>query len=140
MTSVWLVSSGWYSDRRPVAIFTTREKAEAFIREAAKFDRDFDGEEPEEFVLDSAECHVPEEYRPYSIEVMRDGTVTVEAVESASWPMNRPHVFRRRNPYPPSLMGTVLARDEAHATKIAAEHWRRSVAENEWPDQKEPPA
>ncbi len=74
---VYMVTSGYYSDYGVNGIFTTREKAEEFIKM-------FPGEdsivgEMELDVLDSALEFMKVGRRPYYVEMKRDGDSTVRA-------------------------------------------------------------
>jgi hypothetical protein len=111
--TVFAVSSGSYSDYHIEAVFSTREKAERYIELFGSTGYDESG--IEEWELDPHEKEMREGIRAYSISMATDGEV--DSIYLTGVPSGEPSFAR----YPGGFYGTIHARDEEHAVKIANE-------------------
>jgi len=123
MKRVYVVSVGEYSDRHTEAIFSTRDKAKAFMR--AIPNRGYN--DIEEWPVDKHTYPRPDGLVPYRISMGRDGSVAWCYREANGEPARfMPEA------YPPHVCGIVMARDKRHAIKIANDMRRQVIAENLW--------
>lgn len=140
--NVYAVWSGSYSDKGVVAVFSTHEKAQAYIDECAQPCEDEDGgfanrlDEPwiESYALDA---EVPPSASHARYQVNMDAAGNVREVTAKHWsggPIRRSgdagaHWIVGRGD---ALMLTVVwATDEAHAVKVANERRVMSIARGE---------
>lgn len=136
MKTVYAVNTGCYSDYRVVALFSTKEKAQAFM--AAVPDRNYN--DIEEFLLDPPTADLARRgYWQWDISMLRDGTVeyAAKADTVCSSHIVAPHrhwVWRRsqNTTQPDCLRSAVMAKDEKHAIKIASEHRVQLIATGQW--------
>ena len=134
--TVYVVTSGTYSDYHIESVFSTELAAHEFI---AAFDSAFHEKDAkvEEYELDSgsrAERLKEDGYTLHSVRLARNGDGSV-------WPCNEWHW--QEEPFvvtpavgraPGYLYGAVYARDEQHALKIANEHRAMMIATDQWPE------
>ena len=138
--SVYAVNAGSYSDYRIVAVFSTKAKAEAFMRVVSG---DYNG--LEEFALDRNDCDlVARGYSLWLVCMLRDGRVerlerrgntsyeTGEVGEDRIWSRSNAPAYKGTNT-PDCLISTVWAKTEKQAVKIVNETRSRMVAEGTWP-------
>jgi hypothetical protein len=116
---VFLVSSGEYSDRRTVGIFSTRENAEAEKRLWPS------ANDIEEWVLDACRNH-PEDCQYYAVGMSAAGAaVFIDQMDPADHPdRDGPETL----PDWPRFIFHVWARDRLHAVKIAGDRRRQRLA------------
>jgi hypothetical protein len=138
--TIYAVNRGSYSDYSVRALFSTKEKAEAYMEEFP------DGEYNalEEYTLDPDSVSLKAKgYQLWHVLMLRDGSV--ERVNAQDWyfvhEAPRHWIWRRTHAaayaakgIPDALNSTVLARDEKHAVKIANEKRVQMIADGEWND------
>lgn len=121
--TVWLLGSGAYSNYRVVAVFSTKELADAAAEMIA---------EPHVFSLEI------DHYKGR----IKDGRVYMTAymdregdLRSVGKPVSLNHLTYLTNWFHQNLLvTTVLAKDESHAAKIANERRVQILADNAWND------
>lgn len=136
MQTIYVVNAGCYSNYRVVALFSTKEKATAFM---AAIPDDYN--DIEEFALDSDVADlVTRGYSQWTVLMLRDGTTErVRRHDSIStYGINqRPRVWRRSQINGTAraadcLDASVMATDETHAAKIANEYRMQMIATGQW--------
>lgn len=112
-TTVYVVTRGSYSDYGIVGIYSTRELAQAFMNASKPVNYD-DYNDIEEYELDQFKSKIEQGLICYWTVMQRDGSNAT----AKRW-----HVHNDFRYYPPSnqFSGTVWAKDEEHAIKIANE-------------------
>lgn len=138
---VHMVSRGEYSDYQVVGIFSTKEKAEAYIEFSNSFsegtyDSPFLDAELVVDELDELGVLVQQGKRPFTVYMQRSGDSTVtDAMHDYFRPEdhNNNGVYRRRGD-PSRLILDVWAKDEAGAAKIANERRLALIMNGEWPE------
>jgi len=139
MKTIYAVNSGCYSDYHVVALFSSKEKAQAFMTAVP----DDDYNEIEEFQLDPPTADlIRRGYWQWHIRMLRDGTVEhamkADTACSSYTPTPYHAIWRRSQtmhpPYtrPDCLQSTVMAKNEKHAIKIANEHRVQLIATGQW--------
>lgn len=166
VTQIYLVATGDYSDYDIEAAFSTQELAESYCRAhnedqaSGAFTRDADGNlelaygceyriEPIE--LDPATPPLPRDRLPYLVGISIDGERSRALRRSVAEAAEKRDVICFCGPHGPGgflFFGTetdhpfmttyVLARDEEHAVKIAAERRSQVIALHLWPVVVEP--
>lgn len=135
MEKVYVVTNGEYSDFHIEAIFTTREKAEAFLNSREK--GDYDNWEMYEYPIDYPDFiadKIANGYRLFKVVMDRDGdTISIgegnysdleyEFRYGIDWNW---HSGRTK------FSANVFARNEQHAVKIANERRVQLIASGEW--------
>ena len=151
--TVYVVTEGSYSDYHIVCLWSTREKAQAYI-DACKATNQWNDKTIEEYSIDPqghllALDAVRTGLKRYNVHMWRDGTAkwlaecyqayTPEPAEplrvrgeKAEWvgPGDDDYKYWGRL----LLSGQVWARDEQHALKIANEHRAMLIATDQWPE------
>lgn len=124
--TVYVVTSGQYSDVRIEAIFTRRADAKDFINNNTT---DF---YLEEFVINEKVDHIKRGYKLFEVTMLKDGTVI--DVERANYYAKCNEPLYRVNKYikPAQLLVTTLARNKDHAIKIANERRTLALLNNEF--------
>lgn len=137
MKKVYAVSSGYYSDYRVNAIFSTKELAEEFKRLIP----DEKYNDIEEYELDPVTAdNVKRGYSVYSIYMLKDGSV--EHVEKKDngfykeighelWKRSEASLYHGKK-MPDVLTSIVWAKTEEHAIKIVNEHRTQMIANGQW--------
>ena len=145
MSKIYIVSDGCYSDYGIRAVFSTREKAQAFIDEhAAPWDgpgyaRRLDEPSIEEWVLDDESP--PEKCQRFSVVLAENGDTMFAATTSRDGgPLRQCEAFRWGG-WPGELLlpgrialqfaGTLWATDADHAIKSARDRRAASIAAGE---------
>lgn len=121
--SVFLVTTGEYSDYRVTGVFSTRENAATFM-EASGGKANFN--DVEEYDLDAAVSLIQSGLRSFLVYMLRDSgdKATVSAVRASEIGTDRDTgwVYERLSNWSgPVFRVGVWARDEQHAVKIANE-------------------
>jgi hypothetical protein len=137
MQTVFMVTSGSYSDYRVDGVFSTREKAQEFIDLLPEGDCNGIDELPLDPLLEEARQGL----NPWHVIMLRDGTT--ESVDERdrsrylgreAW--SKPNIWRRSERAhigkPDALNQIVWAKDAQHAVKIVNEMRARMIAEGEW--------
>ena len=130
MTTMYVVTSGAYSDYMVHGVYSTKERARA----AADY-IGWDGQ-VEEYDLDYAADPLLQGFRLLEVYIDRDG----EAVVRKAYPSDAFHVVPGRWSFGQfgdervQMRGYVWARDEAHAIKIANDERAMAIAEGRWKD------
>jgi hypothetical protein len=138
---VFAVNSGSYSDYSVRALFSTREKAEAFM--AAVPDGDYN--DIQEFELDPPAADMLRRgYAVWYVTMLRDGTAEAVVRRDASlyavtsvgdvvlWERTKAPAYKGKG-IPDALRIDVWAKDEKSAIKIANEKRAQFIAEGKWP-------
>lgn len=135
MSSIFLVTSGRYSDYGVVAAFSTKETAEQFAASMnTNKSSDYDDDaRVEEYPLDTP----PTEWLVTLVHMSKDGTAT----------QTLPHHFQPDFYVPGfsgydmrgNLMWVVATRDIERAIKVTNEKRIEILARNEWPEPKKAP-
>jgi hypothetical protein len=139
MSTIYAVSRGCYSDYSVVALFTSVERAEDFMRVFP----DFDYNDVATFELDPADPDlIRDGHEFWYVQMLRDGT-TEEARELERSPYNYGNLgqiiwLRSQAPayrgkgVSDCIRSTVLATSQEHAVKITNEHRIRMIESGEW--------
>lgn len=139
MRKVFAISTGSYSNYSVRAIFTTKAKAEEFM----KYIPD-DYNEIAEWDLDPAEAElIRKGYSPWSVLMLRDGTTestnrldidcyTVTSCSSRIWERTKAEFYKGKK-IQDCLQAQVMAKSEAGAVKIANEIRTQMIATGQWP-------
>lgn len=139
MDKVYAISAGEYSDWRVLGIFTTREKAEAFLKhynEGPITDRDrYSCLNPDiiEFKLDALTSKQEQGLFNYQVEMSEDGIVTDISIEAFYErdidELTETRIELWKTPTDPvRLTCHCWAKDYDHATKIASDYRRQIIA------------
>jgi hypothetical protein len=134
MATIYIVTSGEYSDYGINAVFDDKEKAEQWIKEKRVIDYLEAGDyDIEEYKLNPT---MPDEYRqgmlPYDVWIRRSGDIqTITRYYDAGFD-DKFHVMC----FPNSCIGSTIvwARDKQHAAKIANERRVRAIVDGTWPE------
>ena len=137
--TVWVVEQGEYSDYRVVGVFSSQKHAKT-IANALNADGSNEATVAE-WPLDPVVDELRQGFSPYVVHMRYDGTVErCEKWEITSYELSgRVSLWRRTQApayrglgIPDILTGTIWAKDEAHAIKIANEHRAQMIARGEW--------
>lgn len=135
MVSMYVVTTGSYSDYGIFGIFSTREKAEEVRQWLA------DSNDVEEWEVDNDKGVRPG-HHVYDVRILKDGTV-VEVRKSL---FGAYHYYNDSDGAPtnqlqveywlhePAATARVYAESEQHAIKVANERRTMAIANNTWPD------
>jgi hypothetical protein len=129
MATIYIVTSGEYSDYGIDAVFSTRELAEAYIKQ---FQDKWQTMGVEEWTLDPWKKELRKGYKLYSLHMDKAGnTVDISAQSYGSYGL------RDGEPYQGwdangNMTLCLLARNETHAIKIANEKRAMLIANNLW--------
>jgi hypothetical protein len=142
VTKVFAVNSGSYSDYGIVAMFSTRQLAQEFMDAVP----DYGYNDIEEYDLDPpATEKIRKGYKLWCIRMLKDGSVEMvdkseintynvkDAGEFTIWERTKAPAYRG-NGIPNAMTGTVWARTEKQAVKIANEKRVQMIANNVWKD------
>lgn len=132
MEKVWCVESGEYSDYGIDAIFSTQELAEKFIAAFAE-DR-YHQMRICERTLNPAKSYLLEDRKAYFLRINKEGNTIDLEHRGASWGFTMEDSeadfsYTHNNEW---LNCYCLAKDEAHAIKIANEKRQKIIALNQW--------
>lgn len=136
MATIYIVTEGTYSEYHIEAVCSTKELAEQIVASMPEYMR-VDAR-VEEYELDALADCMKQGLRRYWIKMERDGTVSECDLD---WPHKGETsaeivyyrwngTFVEKNPF---LSVFCLAKDEAHAIKIANEKRAEIIAMNQWP-------
>ena len=126
---VYVVTEGDYSDYHIVGVTTDRETAEAYCKISTG-----DWYEPKVEEYDTKAFADIRTAKPYRVIMEEDGTTTTEEEDGFSYESAVEHQvqhIRRWAGKPSYYEVVVLAEDEQHARKIAADY----IAEAKWEEQ-----
>lgn len=126
---VYVVTEGDYSDYHIVGVTTDRETAEAYCKISKG-----DWYEPRVEEYDTKAFADIRTAKPYRVIMEKDGTMTTEAGDGFSYESAVEHHvshIRMWGDNPNYYEVVVLAEDEQHARKIAADY----IAEAKWEEQ-----
>lgn len=140
MTTVYLVTSGSYSDYSVRGAFSTRELADEFMERC----HDGDWNDIEEYELDAFLPQLRAGLMPWYVVMLYNGTVERADPRTVSpydldevrrngyiWPRSTAPAYRGKG-IPDALTITVLAESQEHAVKIANERRTQMIASGEW--------
>lgn len=137
---VWVVEQGEYSDYRVVGVFSSKENAQrvADFLNASEYGDDCT---VAEWTLDPAIAELNKNRKQFTFQMQKDGTVDscepqpplASALESCvrMWRRSTAPAYVGKG-VADVLTGTVWAKDEKHAIKIANEHRAEFIASGEW--------
>lgn len=127
---VYAIAVGDYSDYHIEGIFSTRELAEECMEACGMAWADI-----EEYDLDEPADKVRRGMKPFSVEILRDGSI--HRIRKVDFLLRSAHPYLYQNNQLQSviLLVHLWARDEIHATKIANEKRTSMIASNLWPTQ-----
>ncbi len=127
--TVFVVTSGVYSDYKMEAVFDDRALAEQYLE---RFVSDPD-KEIVEMALNPLEKVIRAGHSPFRMYMFRDGVT--EHFELLDEPKG-PYLTRWRSPLGPGIVAvlsaTICAETREHAVKILNEHRARLIASGEW--------
>ena len=130
--TVYVVTSGEYSDYGIDAIFSTRELAQSFI-DAFKADK-WHEMDIEEWDLDPNSTHLKQNRKPYFLRINKRGDVSDLEVADSSYGFKK-DLPEAEISYTANLEWmniNCFADDENHAVKIAGEKRSQILAANLW--------
>ena len=134
---VYIVTAGEYSDYHIEAVFTSKERAEAFA--ALDDDRGVDEEE-----TDPVGWEGPPGLLPFKVYMKEDGSLSKDCcgrdrcskVAPRKGKLAADHFYRdyfdSKGGYPMLLVSSTWARDEQHAVKIVNERRVQHIANGTW--------
>lgn len=126
MDKAYVITSGDYSDYRIDGVFSSKEKAEDFIKMFKGHAMDI-----EEWDLDP----LGQDYKgkkAYFVRMAKDGTTLRVDIEDSSYGFT--HCNRDGFSIDKDMFTHVIAKDVRHAVKIANERRTALIANNEWKD------
>jgi len=126
MTTVYVVTSGCYSDYGIAAIFSTEERANIYLTES-EIEDGYGGGSVEEYQLNEPFEFIVQ----YKISMEKDGDVSWIKRYKVSNPDN---MAGYTNILHNGMWAYVEVDDEQHAIKIANERRTRIIAEDNWHD------
>jgi len=141
MKKVYIVTIGEYSDYKILAVFSTKEQAEEYIK--LFIEREFwsDRGMIEEYLIDQWEdfANIKKDKTGYYVIMTKEGkTVDIfqphvyDNIEDFKDHINKKYYFQEMGSYKGSLHISVLAKSEQHAIKIANEKRVQLIANNLW--------
>ena len=136
MTTIYVVTTGEYSDYGICAMFSSKEKADQYC-ERFKKHADYTGYDIEEYTLDPIPDDVYRENKElYHVQMWKDGTVRqtyTTHLSSHNVQLSFAEYGRmERKDDPVVLCMEVWSKSEEHAIKIVNEKRRQLIAENKW--------
>lgn len=135
MATIYIVTSGTYSEYHIERVCSTKELAEQIVASMPEYMRE--DASVEEYELDALDDYIRQGLRKYRIQMERDGTVSRCDLD---WPHSgETYAAVIKHSYDgtsvvkkPNLIVLCLAKDEAHAIKIANEKRAEIIAMNQW--------
>ena len=139
MSTIYAVSRGSYSDYSVMALFTSVERAEDFMRVFP----DFDYNDLATFKLDPEDPDlIRNGHEFWHVIMLRDGTTEEARQQERSpydygslgqiiWLRSQAPAYRGKG-VPDCIRSTVLATSQEHAVKITNEHRIRMIESGEW--------
>ena len=128
MSKIYIVTSGNYSDYSIRSVFSTEEKAQAYVNVLEHYEViDFSIEEHD---VDEEAFELRDGYEQYRVWMRRDGDASAILV-----PPYKQEIGLRLHESPRgtfTLYGIVWAKSEQHAVKIANEQRSALIASNQW--------
>ena len=142
MKAVWVIEQGSYSDYRVVGVYSSKKNAQ-LVCDAINAGEHDDGATVAKWPVDESVLEVSRGYKRFIVTMLRDGTVEnirgPEAISSydmsstlAIWRRTQAPAYKGKG-IPDALNGSVLAKDEKHAVKIANEQRTQMIALGRWP-------
>ena len=142
MKAVWVIEQGSYSDYRVVGVYSSKKNAQ-LVCDAINAGESYDNATVAKWPVDESVLEVSRGYKRFIVTMLRDGTVEnirgPEAISSydmsstlAIWRRTQAPTYKGKG-IPDSLNGSVLAKDEKHAVKIANEQRKQMIALGRWP-------
>jgi hypothetical protein len=133
MTTVYVITSGEYSDYHIVAVCSNEEKADTLCDALNKnLDSSSNRVMVEEYEIDEVADRVQQGFLPWRVVMERDGS---SRVFRTGVPTDNFHDLKIRHNRPSNtywLEGLVWAKDSEHAVKIANEKRSALIASNQW--------
>ena len=127
--TIYIVTSGTYSDYHIDGIFSTQELAEAYIKQ---FQDKWDKMEVEEWTLDPWKKELRKGYKAYFLHMDKEGnTLDISAQSYGTYNLRDGKPYQGWDNAGNMTLG-VLARNETHAIKIANEKRVMLIANNLW--------
>ena len=142
MKSVWVIEQGSYSDYRVVGVYSSKKNAQ-LVCDAINAGESYDKATVAKWPVDESVLEVSRGYKRFIVTMLRDGTVEnirgPEAISSYDmsstltiWRRTQAPAYKGKG-IPDALNGSVLAKDEKHAVKIANEQRTQMIALGRWP-------
>lgn len=126
MKTIYVVTSGEYSDYGVDGIFDNKKLAQMFID---KFPAKYTSRRIEEMILNPAEKEMRDGYDWWFIRMAHDGTCIEARVNNSSYYLlNSTENFDVKG----HMYTEMFAKDEKHAIKIANERRVQHIANNTW--------
>ena len=141
MKSVWVIEQGSYSDYRVVGVYSSKRNAQ-LVCDAINTGGHDDEATVAKWPVDQSVLEVSRGYKRFIVTMLRDGTVEdirgPEAISSYDmsstlriWRRTQAPAYKGKG-IPDALNGSVLAKDEKHAIKIANEQRTQMIALGKW--------
>lgn len=141
MESIWVIEQGSYSDYRVVGVYSSKKNAQ-LVCDAINAGDSYDKATVAKWPVDQSVLEVSRGYKRFIVTMLRDGTVEnirgPEAICSydmsstlAIWKRTEAPAYKGKG-IPDALHGSVLAKDETHAIKIANEQRTQLIALGKW--------
>lgn len=126
MKTIYLVTSGEYSDYGIQAVFSKKVLAENFI---ASFSKNGGSYIPtiEEWEMDPKDFIVPKGYHAYKVSMDKEGNSRSVDTDTSHYFWKNVRFFGKKE-----IVVECFARDEKHAIKIANEKRLFHIASNSW--------
>lgn len=133
--TIFIVTIGEYSDKRICGVFSSKEKADAYISESAKTNIYHDEFDTEEYTLDQLDGmteKLAKGLRPYAAAITKDGDCYPEEQDSFDL-----HSFTETEFFAGGYLRVFRWADSAESiTKVANEIRARHIALGTWPEAK----
>jgi len=136
---VYIVTSGWYSDYRIEAVFSTKKRAKEHIEKYGKDDISDINDEPDEWIVDDnvynkiIKIKEDKNIEVYSVIITKEGQIQYIRKEKKELfylegAIGKRKYFDSRQ----NLHMTILAKSKEHAVKIANDRRTQLIAMNKW--------
>ena len=141
MKSVWVIEQGSYSDYRVVGVYSSKKNAQ-LVCDAINTGKHYEKATVAKWPVDQSVLEVSRGYKQFIVTMLRDGTVeNIRGPEAiciydmsstlAVWKRTEAPAYKGKG-IPDALNGSVLAKDEKHAIKIANEQRTQMIALGKW--------
>ena len=129
MKTIYIVSSGCYSDYHIDAVFDSKELAEKFVETFNENNMFHNQMRIEEWELNPLKKELKKDFNPYFVRMKRNGD-TIE-IGGCIYPSDYIEKETKLD-YEGNMLTYVMARDEKHAIKIANERRVQFIASGQW--------
>lgn len=141
MKSVWVIEQGSYSNYRVVGVYSSHKNAQ-LVCDAINLGENCEAATVAKWPVDQSVLEVSRGYKRFIVTMLRDGTVEdirgPEAISSYDmsstlqiWRRTQAPAYKGKG-IPDALNGSVLAKDERHAIKIANEQRTQMITLGKW--------